>query len=674
MAQTGQAESFGSGAGSVTRSAARMQIAPLVIPALAFLLQVTGLAARTFHGDELGSVQEALELGRNANSLPYFVLLRLWLAGGDSEFWSRFVSVFFATASVAVTYAWVKRLLTARAAALTCLLLATSPFLLVYGQQVRFYTFAVFCAGIAMWTFVRVLERSSRRAILVWLGASLLATGALVLNGLLLLSQALTLFLLTPRPGRSKKIAVLAGAVGIAVVVLLIPQVRRLSFDALAVYMNAESRYAVSRGLSPANFAKIPLTLYFFGFGESVYPLNLAVFAPGVIFLSAAGALGLWYLVRYPAVLVFVVTSFVVGLVLMYLVFDPLAPPSLQGAAPRYLIYLLPFFYLVLAAGTMFRRSRWLLVPLVLVNLAGVASYWQGEWSYGDDLVNWRQVRDFVAARYSPGTPVVIDGRAGETASAYFPAEWQRVGMYGYEPDGRAARVIMVTADFHADRRQDADRVTRDLMQNYALTDALAQYPLFVSVFDRSGKPPGTAEVNANGRIDLPNEQYGLEFQDLRLPVTSSVGTSTIPLYGAVALDNSAEKHALAVSLSQPATARTLWVVSQVVGAAKPGAGEPAAKLRVRFADGTTREFEMKLGQETGTWDGTCAPGCETAFTWHKRLALLGASAYPGSWQDFTARAFAYPFTWDGEQAVTGIELEKMGDGGTFYVWGLVLR
>lgn len=667
-------ERCGGAAKGMTRLLERSQAALLLILALGFCLQVTGLAARTFHGDELGSIQEALDLGRNANSLPYFAIVRLWLGVGDSEFWLRFVSAFFATASVAVTYAWVKRLLTARAAAVTCLLLATSPFLLVYGQQVRFYTFALFCAGIAMWAFARVLKRTSGRAVSVWLGASVVAIGALFLNSLLLVSQVLTLFLLTPRPGRVKKIVMLGGIVGIAAAVLLVPQVRTVGFDVLAAYMNAQSRYAVSRGLAASNFAKIPLTLYFFVFGESVYPLNLVPVVPGLVLYGAAAILGLVQLRRHPPVLVFVVTAFVVGLVLLFLVFDPLAPPSLQGAAPRYLIYLLPLAYLVPAAGTMSGWSRWLLVPLLLVNLAGVASVWQGDWSYGDDLVNWRQVRDYVAEYYRPGTLLVIDGRAEGQTSVYFPGDWQSTGLFDYVPDGNAARVIVVTADFHADRRQDADRVTRDLQQNYTLRDALAQYPLFVSVFDRSTKPTGTAEADGNGRIDLPYEQYALEFQDLRLPVTATVGTSTMPLYGAAALDDSSEKRVRRVTLAEPIAAQRMWVVSQVVGAANPDGTEPVAVLRVHFADGTTREFELNVGEQTGLWDGTCAPGCETAFTWHKRLALLGTSAYPGSWNDFTARAFAYPFTWDGAQAVTGIELEKIGDGGTFYVWGLVLQ
>lgn len=660
----------------MTRSAAPMQIAPLVILALAFLLQVTGLAVRTFHGDELTSIREAQEIGLNPNGLLYFVPMHWWVQGGTNEFWLRMPSVLIGVAAIAVGYA-LGRALVPRLALVFMLLFATAPFLLEYTQQVRFYSFFLFASLFAYWTLVRYLKRPSSRRLGMALLANVLVLGAHFFGALVIVSELLAALFLTPRLKQRTKAGILVGMAGAAAVLLLVEPVRRAGYYLVSVLTNpyGDPTYTVSRGLAIANAAKLALTLYFFSFGERLYPLDTKIVIPGILLLGVALVLGSYYWWKQRGIGGALLLAVALMPLLVYLVFDPLAPPSLQGAAPRYLIFVLPFFYLVLAAGTMFRWSRWLLVPLVLMNLAGVLSFWQGDWSYGDDLVNWRQVRDFVAARHSPGTLLVIDGRAEGPTTEYFPGEWERVGLFGYEPDGRAARVITVTADFHPAPRQNADRVTRDLEQNYTMTEVLAQYPLFVSVFDRSAKPPGTAEVNANGRIDLPYEQYGLEFQDLRLPVTSTIGTSTMPLFGAVGLDNSAEKHVLAVSLAEPVAARMLWVVSQVVGAANTGAGEPAAKLRVHFADGTTREFEIKPGQETGTWDGTCgAPGCETAFTWHKRLALLGASAYPGSWQDFTARGFAYPFTWEGEQAVTGIELEKMGEGGTFYVWGLVLR
>lgn len=636
---------------------------------LSFALQLFHLDAPNFHGDEFGSLDEALALGKNANSLPYFALLRAFLFLGDGEFWTRFLSVCCAVLTIAVTFRWTSRSTSPLLARSAIVLVATSPFLLVYAQQLRFYAFALLAASVSMWAFVEWLKQPQSKRLAVWFAAAVFAVAALFLNALAVLAQAVTAFWLTPRWNRRTKIFALLGMVGVIALITLLPAVRAAAFNALAAYTNAESRYEVSRGLSLSNLVKIPLTLFFFTFGEAVYPLHLWLVVPGLIFFGAAAVLGIVFLKRYPQIFVFVITAFVLGLGLLYLVFDPLAPPTLQGAAPRYLIFLLPIFYLVVAAGTLFAKTRWLIVPLLLVNFAGLALYWQGDWSYTDDLVDWRQVGQNVEQQWSAQTDVVADGRAYALARRYVPAHIPVLEFFNYTPRAETERILLLTNDFHAERRADADAFLENIRGDFELTETWNQYPTFLFVLNRRAAPQNNFTVDAQtGRVETMPELYGLEFQDARLPLNATVNGNSIALPGPFVLDAKSR----AFSLAQPTQAQTLWLLSQVVGASANGV--QMATLRIYFDDGSEQIAPIRLGQETGAWNGTCGGQCAAVASWRKRAALLGTSAYPDSWREFDAQVFGAPITLNANARVTRIELERANTVGDFYVWSLVLQ
>jgi len=654
------------------------QWAAIGILLVSFAVQLYHLDSRTFHGDEFGSLNEALELGKNANSLPYFALLRIFLFGGDGEFWTRFLSAVCAVVAVAVTYRWIAGAASGRLALGAELLLATGPFLVVYGQQVRFYTFALLIASVSVWAMLWWLKRPRPKEMALWFISALLAVVALFLNGILVLAEVLTAFWLNARWSRLTKILVLAGATLALGAFVLIPAVRATAFDLLAAYTNAESRYASSRGLSPSTLAKIPLTLFFFTFGEAVYPLNLWLVVPGILFFGAAAVLGIVYLKRYPQIFVFVITAFVLGLGLLYLVFDPLAPPTLQGAAPRYLIFLLPVFYLVVAAGTLFPKTRWLLVPLLLVNFAGLALYWQGDWSYTDDLVNWRAVGQRVAENSvlsvaegsNARTDVVADGRAYELTKRYVPSNHPIYKLGDYAPRAETERIILLTNDFHAERRADADAFLQNVAPDFSVTASWAQFPAFLYVLTRRAQAGENVLVDAQtGRVETMPELYGLEFQDARLPLPASVNGNSIALPGPFVL----EKAPRAFSLAQPTQAKTLWLLTQVVGASATN-GAQLATLEIDFDDGSEQVVPIRLGQETGAWNGACGGECVPVASWRKRAALLGSSAYPDSWREFDAHVFGAPIALTPNARVTRITLERVNDAGDMYVWGLVLQ
>lgn len=652
--------------------AIRSWLRPMVfILPLAFAISFYRLGERTLHGDELGSVFEAQRFGLNANSLPYFALLRLWIRLGVNEFWLRSLSALAAVIVVAVTYFWAHKLIGASVARLTTLLLATSPFLVVYAQQIRFYTVGLLGAGLAIWAFLVIAEKKTPRTIAVWIIANALSVAALLMNGLLLLGQGAALFILSRGLRTRVKIYLGVGVIALGIALIGIPAVREYAFNALALYTNAQSRYVASRGWTVAQFAKIPLTIFFFSFGESVYPLTWWLVVPGVLFFTFAGLAGLVWLWQNPRAFWFVVATSSIALTLMYLVFDPLAPPDLQGSAPRYLMFLLPIFYFVIASGVQ-AKTHWLVVPLLFVNLGSLASYWSGDWAYTDDRVNWKQVTAWVDKFITPDTVLLLDGQAQPLADQYFPSEWNRIWLQP-DPDIESSRAIIFSYNWHSEARIQTTNALRQLEDRYAPQAALVQYPLFVYVYDRKS-PSSVYQADAAGVVRIPNEIYGIEFQDLRLPFVVQANQRTLNVIGAFGLPRYDGMNVETLRLAQSVRASKIVLFSHFIGSNDVPDGAAIANLRVDTLE-QSKQFPLRAGYETSAWNKSCVKGnCHPVYRWHKRIAFVGFQSYPNAWNDFDAAIFESELDLNSPLMIRSLEFERVSSSGRFYVWGILLE
>jgi 4-amino-4-deoxy-L-arabinose transferase-like glycosyltransferase len=126
----------------------------------------------------------------------YYVGLHGWLGllGSDDEWVMRLPSVAAALALVAVTFRIGVLVVGRRPALLAAVLIATSPLILTYGQQVRSYVFAMLLAAVAVWAALEAEhaggQRRRRRWLLLLVASSIAAvwmhyTAALVLIPLL---------------------------------------------------------------------------------------------------------------------------------------------------------------------------------------------------------------------------------------------------------------------------------------------------------------------------------------------------------------------------------------------------------------------------------------------------------------------------------------------------------
>ena len=90
----------------------------------------------------------------------FYVLLKIWIAvGGESLFWLRFFSVFFAALSLVPFYFLCRQLKFALSATSVALaFLAANGALIKYAQEVRMYALLMFFSLFSIWLFTRFLH------------------------------------------------------------------------------------------------------------------------------------------------------------------------------------------------------------------------------------------------------------------------------------------------------------------------------------------------------------------------------------------------------------------------------------------------------------------------------------------------------------------------------------
>jgi hypothetical protein len=176
--------------------------------------------------------------------------------------------------------------------------------------------------------------------------------------------------------------------------------------------------------------------------------------------------------------------------------------------------------------------------------------------------------------------------------------------------------------------------------------------------------------------LPQPLSIYGLEFQDLHLPVTVTAKDSTLKVVGAYGLPNVEGETSVTVSLRQPIGANKLVMVTNVTGITGAQTGAAIAEVTLESKAGPIQTLPLRMGLETAAWDQRCQPSanCETAFQWHKRLAIVGQNGFPGAWRDFQAGLHLVSFDLLPGTEVTKISIRYGAASGHLYLWGIGLR
>ena len=341
------------------------------LPITLVLALTTGLCFFQINGeglwlDELTSIRDAQEiLPKLAQSLVrplYYLLLLVWMKFGSSDAWLRSLSVIFAIAAVFLLYRLGRRLLGEKEGLIAATLMALSPLFLNHAQEVRMYALST-CLGIAGTLCLAYAltgdeaEDPSHASLAGWCVLRLLATLTVPLNITLLLPDVV-LYWLRFRQRRSALIR-FGGWLGL-LILLWSPCVLSVLRET-----SPDSTYASHHpSRNPPELANIVRTLKFW----TVWPFSvqenaIAATFYQVVTLLLMGVIGsaLFQKHRSPHLL-WAVGWFVLPLVPI-LAFSYVSVPIWVN---RYLLFVGPYLFLVLAAGLSRLWRQWRVAAVVV--------------------------------------------------------------------------------------------------------------------------------------------------------------------------------------------------------------------------------------------------------------------------------------------------------------------
>jgi len=413
-----------------------------------FLLRVFHLGAQSLWSDEGWTVafssqdlSSIVAFVDNEHTPVYYLLLHLWMAlSGSSEFSVRFLSAVFGALLVALSGALGKRLFGRLIGLMAAFLAAISPFLVYYSQEARMHMLASFFALLSTYLFVRAVE-DNRRALWLCYGlASAVALSLFTYTVLLLLAQA-AFFLLFHRGRRQLRGGWLLSQSLVAVVGAgwaarnLLPlvgylDVRLSGLQSLSLMdFLAQSWTALSLGLTVSG-ERVGLLILPFGALFFVGVASLP-FRPARAASEPSGPRSRWGLLPLILLVVPVAVSFLINLVVPHFL-------------PRYLLWVTPFYGLILARGLypwggdgpfLGRPSRgiawgWPVVGLSIITVLSSLSLWNNYYDPRFARDDYRSLARHIMSWAHPQDAIILNARwQRPTFDYYYRGELSRYGL-----------------------------------------------------------------------------------------------------------------------------------------------------------------------------------------------------------------------------------------------------
>lgn len=331
----------------------------LAITGLGLVLRIAQSGLRPLQLDESTSVLQAtlplpqlFEALRESRAyMPlYYVLLHYWIKLGQSEAIIRGLSACFGVATIPICYLVARELVGKRAALVTALVFAVSPFQIYYAETVKMYALFGLLGTLQVYFFLCILKGNQRRAWIGYLVCSILVIYTHFYGFFLFLAEG-AYITFTWRMNRQHALR-LSVCQGIAVVTFL---------PWLTTFLGAREHlaYSVERGLA-LTVVRFPLLLFQMTSGvmSSDY-YRWEVVAPAALLAGGLSVRGFFSMTNERQARLFLMTWLVVpmaaALVLMKVI-------KLFVYA-RYLIWAAPAFYIFIATGIQSLRhptARWL--------------------------------------------------------------------------------------------------------------------------------------------------------------------------------------------------------------------------------------------------------------------------------------------------------------------------
>lgn len=336
------------------------------------------------------------------NGPLYFILLRGWLAlGGESEFAARYSSLILGVLAVPLTWVVGRRMAGRATGAIGAALVALSPYLVWYSQELKMYTLVLALGLLSTYLYLCALDEGGWGW---WLGhvvTTSLMIYTHILAVLILLPQALW-FAVGWRRYRSRWQGWLADMAALT-----------LPYLPLAVW-------------------QVPLLLSDFQTGHPFYPLDDMV---RLLFLAfSRGVATPWEPISMGVFLLLLLGGLVlrdpgdyrgVPALALWLAVPVLAVYLISLGMPiftdRYLIYVTPAYALLLARGLVTIGRRWRPAQVVVAALL-VIFLAQGWWTQAARPIksDFRGAARLVAEGYQPGDLVIFQMPYGRYTFEYY--------------------------------------------------------------------------------------------------------------------------------------------------------------------------------------------------------------------------------------------------------------
>jgi 4-amino-4-deoxy-L-arabinose transferase-like glycosyltransferase len=394
----------------------RVRWAVVALLLLAFALRVAGLEFQSLWRDEVDAIRFAsrpilvlLEMfnAPAENGPLYYLLLRPWLrVVGQSEFSLRFFSVFFGVLAVPLIFRLAQRLFLRQydVALVAVLLATTSPYLAWYSQEGKMYALVVFLVLLSMERYLTALEKGGWHRWAMYILATATAIYVHVIAALIIPVQIVTFFLQSHAVRRARWRPWLA-----TLAILILPYLPLLAWQLPLILTPAETgfRFVPLHGMLLSLWDS-----YSFGVVQDAVPWSAVAFTAALV-----AAVLLFFQDR--------ASRTVFGVLVCWLLLPVLSLFLITLVRPlftaRYLVYVVPAYLLLLAAGIVAvgRRTR-LLAGLLLIAILAVNGWGLRLQSQTLIKADYRSATEYLLSRAGPQDLILFQIPYGRHSFEYY--------------------------------------------------------------------------------------------------------------------------------------------------------------------------------------------------------------------------------------------------------------
>ncbi|RJR30279.1 hypothetical protein C4564_00825 [Candidatus Microgenomates bacterium] len=380
---------------------------------LAFFVR-TLLLNQSFWLDEAAQVIESarplsqqLKIAGDFQPPLYHVLLHFWMQLGTSEAWIRSLSVLFAIGTIIYTYKIASKIFNRKIALTSVLLLSIAPFSVWYAQEARPYALAVFLATAATYYLLTKNAGGYFLSALGFVYSIYLAPFLLIVHGV---------FILRERVWFKKWLSAIS-LVGLFFLPWLPSFFEQLSIGSGLQYTLPGWSEAVSAPLAKA----LPLTFVKFAIGRISFANDFLYGAIALLLFTVFGS-AIWSAWKNMPRKTFTLLLFFLGPLLLSFITSIFLPIL----APQRVLFLLPYFYMLLATGIVTaRKFQWLLIlPFIIISTYAIFLY-QTNPEFQKE--QWRQATDFVKLNSNMQSKTIF-----VFPDAFAPWQWYTNGSKEY--------------------------------------------------------------------------------------------------------------------------------------------------------------------------------------------------------------------------------------------------